>query len=491
MFEYIIYDSRCNKCNISLENIGNTSKCPECLEEIDTLPYEYSFNKYLKLKLNKNEGTTNIYVNNKNFRMCKYIILGIPKNNLKIMKEQEYYENIDQAIKNLEIKNDIYLDKYEEFKGHCSNIATWVENDYDCNILSRSLSIPLIQRLAEIGDRKALHSLKMEIIEKAQSKNKKVLQYIVNENLFRFFSKEELDVLLENIEDKILKLFVEITPIIKTKRRPIEINLFKQSIIIGNNITPLELKYLDTNKLKNKEKYREEIDFKDRNDFKKVNYINWVYYDFHVNNKKGEEHKVKALLRHEHLHLSNRLLGKAKDIKIGIPHNHHQPFKIYSKSKNLIIFITPKKLTKNSFDKWNASFLTTIRKKHRIKRKAREDICYYENLTRKLRYFLRKTDFKIINHSILGKKKIGLRWTLATKEEMKTSLYPEVMNNIDIIYDFIAEHNLTASLYTIWHCDKGKVILNFYISDKEERTMRAFLYPDKEKQKKQIKHYKK
>ena len=52
------------------------------------------------------------------------------------------------------------IDPETEFMGHCSNLQAWYEYDYDLRILHSSLSIPLLKKLAFLGDKKAIIRLK-------------------------------------------------------------------------------------------------------------------------------------------------------------------------------------------------------------------------------------------------------------------------------------------------------------------------------------------
>ena len=106
---------------------------------------EFIVNEYLKLQL---EGTqTNIYVNDKRFLKCKYLMISIPHDEVG---EWDHYKTMDEIIKasgKEEDKKATTLAPEEEFKGHCSNIQAWVENGYDTAILDTRLSIPIIKEI--------------------------------------------------------------------------------------------------------------------------------------------------------------------------------------------------------------------------------------------------------------------------------------------------------------------------------------------------------
>ena len=116
---------------------------------------QYSINKYITLKLE--DDKTNIYINNKKFWTCTYILLNIP------LEELSYYEQVDS----IDQVNEIYdssaskfqiLNKISpevEFWGHCSNLQAWVEKDYDMRIIDSRLGFPLLSELKWAGDSRA------------------------------------------------------------------------------------------------------------------------------------------------------------------------------------------------------------------------------------------------------------------------------------------------------------------------------------------------
>lgn len=93
----------------------------------------------------------------------------------------------------------------QEFWGHCSNIQTWVEYDYDTRILMSNLSFPLLRELAKLGDLKAKKVYKEEIAQRLESGYPSVVQYLVNQGYIGEFSPFEFRTILES-NDLIRKL---------------------------------------------------------------------------------------------------------------------------------------------------------------------------------------------------------------------------------------------------------------------------------------------
>jgi hypothetical protein len=159
---------------------------------------ELQINKYLKLKLI--EGQTVIYVNDKPFHQCKYLLLNLTE---KDFEKFEHIDSIDEAFqiynkmeKNHERDHDL-IDPISEFIGHCSNLQAWYENDYDLRILHSSLSIPLLRKLALLGDKKAIIRLKESIATRIASKSFNTIIFYLNEEYLALFSNDELEVMFD------------------------------------------------------------------------------------------------------------------------------------------------------------------------------------------------------------------------------------------------------------------------------------------------------
>ena len=147
---------------------------------------EYRINKYLTLKHENNQ--TVIYVNNKPFRQCLYLLLNIKTDDLGDFEE---IDSIDKAAEKLDgsmennfsVRNNIGSDT--EFWGHCSNLQAWAENDYDTRILHRNLAFPLLKKLVEVGDSKAKKVFKDEIGLRIASNHPTVINYLVQEGYLK------------------------------------------------------------------------------------------------------------------------------------------------------------------------------------------------------------------------------------------------------------------------------------------------------------------
>ena len=74
---------------------------------------EMKLNEYITLKLEK--ARTNIYINNKLFSQCKYLLLGISKKNLK---DYDEINSIDEAAELLDRSMERNSSNFPEIASH-------------------------------------------------------------------------------------------------------------------------------------------------------------------------------------------------------------------------------------------------------------------------------------------------------------------------------------------------------------------------------------
>lgn len=164
---------------------------------------EFKINSYLKLKLES--GRTNIYVKNKLFRQCMYLLMNIPVNKIE---EFDDIKSIDEAALKLDRRmegNHSIISPEEEFMGHCSNLQAWTENGYDTRILHRNLAFPLLKRLTQVGDSQAKKVFKEEIAIRFTSGHPTVIQYLTQNGYLKYLSAEEFESILDDIDPIILQ----------------------------------------------------------------------------------------------------------------------------------------------------------------------------------------------------------------------------------------------------------------------------------------------
>ena len=180
----------------------------------------FKVNEYIKLSLN--DAETVIYVNNKPFIQCKFLLLNIPIEKISTFDEiqsvDEAAEKLDNSMEPLEGRVE-KIPPETEFWGHCSNLQVWAENGYDTRLLHRNLAFPLLKKLSDVGDPMAKKVFKEELIKRIREGNTRVIFYLIDEHYFNYFSKEEFEILLV---DPNLDLLEKLSDILKD--RTIEIS---------------------------------------------------------------------------------------------------------------------------------------------------------------------------------------------------------------------------------------------------------------------------
>ncbi len=159
---------------------------------------EFKINKYLSLRLENRR--TIIYVNNRPFRQCMYLLLNIP---LDKIKEYDEIRSIDEAASNLDRKmerNHNLIPPETEFWGHCSNLQAWSDNNYDTRILHRNLAFPLLKALADAGDPLANSRFKEEIAIRYATGHPSVVRFLTQNGYLHYLNEEEFESILVDID---------------------------------------------------------------------------------------------------------------------------------------------------------------------------------------------------------------------------------------------------------------------------------------------------
>ncbi|TFF69126.1 MAG: hypothetical protein EU516_01375 [Promethearchaeota archaeon] len=159
---------------------------------------EFKINKYMKLKLENRR--TIIYVNNRPFRQCMYLLLNIQVDKIK---EYDEINSIDEAASKLDRKmerNHNIIPPETEFWGHCSNLQAWADNNYDTRILHRNLAFPLLKALADAGDPIAKSRFKEEIAIRYATGHPTVVRFLTQNGYLYYLTEEEFESVLVDID---------------------------------------------------------------------------------------------------------------------------------------------------------------------------------------------------------------------------------------------------------------------------------------------------
>ncbi len=90
----------------------------------------------------------------------------------------------------------------EEFKGHCSNLQVWVENNYDTCLLHKNLAFPLLKKLSSVGDPVAKEVLVQEIVERFKSKSTSVQTFLIQQGFLSFLEAGYIEDLFQYVVDR-------------------------------------------------------------------------------------------------------------------------------------------------------------------------------------------------------------------------------------------------------------------------------------------------
>jgi hypothetical protein len=164
---------------------------------------EFKIDQWITLRL-VGEKTriiiTDLHGEETQFLRCKFLLIVIPRNRIR---ESDHLNSIDDISKNYsnELENtlpkDLFITPEQEFRGHCSNIQAWVENDYDPRVLHSSLSYDLARALLKAGN----IGVKMKLIDHLVTRyneNKKYSDYRACQFLILFLTYAEIKMLCDN-----------------------------------------------------------------------------------------------------------------------------------------------------------------------------------------------------------------------------------------------------------------------------------------------------
>lgn len=179
--------------------------------------YVFKVNQYISLKLEdgRKGKETVIYVNGKRFNQCKFLLLNIPVDKIKLFDEiesvDEAAERLDRSLENGSKLRRPFIPPEIEFWGHCSNLQVWFENDYNTRLIHSNLAFPLLEKLTEVGDPLAKKVFKEEIAKRFLSGHLPVMEYLRYQNYMYYLNEEETGYLLDEalkITDPQVKEFI-------------------------------------------------------------------------------------------------------------------------------------------------------------------------------------------------------------------------------------------------------------------------------------------
>ncbi len=307
---------------------------------------EYKINEYLKLKL---EGDrTYIYVKNKRFRQCMYLLMNVQ---LDKVEKYDVINSIDEAAETLDrsMERDQSIRRQispqVEFWGHCSNIEAWAENDYDTRLLHRNLAFPLLRELMLAGDPIAKRVFKEEIAIRITSKHPTVINYLFEEGYLKYLKNYELETIFDDLDIPIIaQTSNSLNRILESGQQPSEREIFyvlkRFFEKIGINHIPFIFSKIRKNvSPQNQDKIVKLVyeNYKSRKNFSEIEFINenLEYFNIEENDFIKYNNKVIGIIQEEEkLILKHKKIGEINKLK-GLT-NYFEKIKNLDLSNNLI-----------------------------------------------------------------------------------------------------------------------------------------------------------
>jgi hypothetical protein len=467
--------------------------CSKCGKKLIQIPFEFVINEHLSVSLNHETENTLIYVDRIPFRHCKYILLGIV-NKPKEIKDSYDYEDINSAMENLEIRNeddsDIELNYIEAFIGHCSNLETWIKNNYSTLVLDYRLSFPLLEELSNAGDKDARDVYKKELLDRIWKGTENVKAYLFQKKYLKHFSDEET----KDIKNNITNIFLKKVLLFPNSFIDDIFDIRKGKFIISESgREKIGIKNLNEVPITSFDHFKAIIPYYFRKLIPKIKFRKTTYYDFDslfVDEKgdygNGEEHffesefkapyRVRNVLTFKHFWKAMKLMEYANDTLIYIPEDYGI-FRFVSQKKGLDLIIVPDYLTEVDVRHTQYKYKIKVSKNRLIRQKIRKNKRFYIKKINQLREILKRTNYRIKNYKILGKNNTSVRLVLENKEE--TDMYETIKdyNNFILFYDKVKSLKLaiTSEYHKINNRTKRFVKI-FHLStfhDKDRDSIRA------------------
>ena len=301
----------------------------------------YVLNKYLTLKYE--HGETEIFINDEYFRQCTYLLLNIPEDQVE---DYDDIKSIDDAERRLShelegrssnvYKEDYGIDHKQEFMAHCSNLQAWVENDYNTQILHRTLAFPLLKKLTEVGDPKAKRVYKDELAYRLEANEINVVVFLIKGGYLKDLTNDEIETIVENMKPGIAKImlqeFINVKVHHEDKKLPSSFDSKKMALVIVEN----EM-YLTSYKRSNftYNDYKNPFRLKVLDQYSRTLY-NDSLIDFGI-----IWNQQKVLFKKANILKALEYFTEKDSILVEIPRSK-APLKLYLKSENLAIYIYPK-----------------------------------------------------------------------------------------------------------------------------------------------------
>ncbi len=141
------------------------------------------------------EGKTRVFNDDKPLMLCITVPVEIPMENVGEFSEIESINDVLDAYgyddEEAFPRGDLKITPELNFFVTCSNLQTWVENDYDTHLIDYRLVFPLLISLAESGNAHAEVRLKEEIARRYHSGYEGVREFLDGTGIAQMLTPEE------------------------------------------------------------------------------------------------------------------------------------------------------------------------------------------------------------------------------------------------------------------------------------------------------------
>ena len=179
-----------------------------------------------RITLKAEDGHIYVYIDGVKFHQCMRLLFSIPTGEIEDYAEINSIDEMDDKFGTEQDQQDalaqmakeeavIKMTLEEEFYAHASNLEAWIENDYNTNILHKSLSFPILNELSKKKGSASDIRLQEEVSERFSMGHLPVSLYLLKEGYLDDFSLDLFTITFDNflnnikiLDLKILKLGV-------------------------------------------------------------------------------------------------------------------------------------------------------------------------------------------------------------------------------------------------------------------------------------------
>ena len=302
----------------------------------------FVLNDYLMLKLE--DKRTYIYVDGKRFRQCIRLMLNIPVDQVE---QYDEIKSIDEAV-DKEKQHSLWLGKVvhdengleainshiehtitpeEEFKGHCSNMQAWVENDYNTQILFRNMAFPLLKKLVEVGDPKAKSKYKDELAYRLSSNELSITHYLMKQGYLKDLEEAEIEIIINDLKPGIAKTMLRNRHKQSNYRFDSKIMALKNEDFIISDLKQNPVNY---------DNYKKPFPLSQLERYSKYVYRGvYVFFGLEWNGQR-------VVYKNSNLQEAISIFESGTDdIMVQIPREPRRPLRLYIEKENLAIYCFP------------------------------------------------------------------------------------------------------------------------------------------------------